>query len=337
MRLLRSFAISIAVAAAIFAAFDPIFDAWLPHFARLRANFSATYLQRELETARGGDPVVVLGDSVLWGYGVASADSAIGRIRRRRANWQNFAYPGGSPVNSLTMFRLLRAARITPRLVVFNVNQKTFNPLDSAFGHLHPAVEDLVSADEIDVSDERLLPSLPQTLDARLERAIGRFWHFYGMRADLRDALFDESDAATRVKRSIELWSRTADTIARAHRPKTADFQDVYDLTPLDEDNSSFRALETLARSLARAGVPALAVLTPTNHALLHDYIDDPVYRSNLRATRTMLRRFGVDVVDLDAAFAAGEFIDNDHLTAAGNARLAALLSAAVDERRRRR
>ena len=44
-----------------------------------------------------------------------------------------------------------------------------------------------------------------------------------------------------------------------------------------------------------------------------------------------MLERAGIRVLDLDAAFRADEFIDNDHLTAEGNARLARLLAAAAD------
>jgi hypothetical protein len=40
-----------------------------------------------------------------------------------------------------------------------------------------------------------------------------------------------------------------------------------------------------------------------------------------------MLERGGVRVIDLDRAFPATAFIDNDHLTAAGNVRLATLLA----------
>jgi len=70
----------------------------------------------------------------------------------------------------------------------------------------------------------------------------------------------------------------------------------------------------------------AVAILTPTNHGLLHQYIDVPDYSANLQILRRALERRGVRVLNYDSAFAPNEFIDNDHLTAAGNARLADML-----------
>ena len=82
---------------------------------------------------------------------------------------------------------------------------------------------------------------------------------------------------------------------------------------------------ETIAL-LARDHIPAIAILTPTNHTLLHEFIDVPEYEKNLAFTHKLLASGGVRVIDLDKAFKAAEFIDNDHLTAAGNQRLAGTL-----------
>jgi hypothetical protein len=73
--------------------------------------------------------------------------------------------------------------------------------------------------------------------------------------------------------------------------------------------------------------IPAVAILTPTNHTLLHEYIDAPQYRSNLAYVRRILTGNGVRVVDLDSAFGPHDFFDNDHLTAAANHRFARTLA----------
>ena len=85
--------------------------------------------------------------------------------------------------------------------------------------------------------------------------------------------------------------------------------------------------LALLVAALRDAHIPAVAILTPTNHALLHPYVDTPQYAGNLAYVRRLIERSGARVVDLDRAFAPAEFLDNDHLTAAGNRRLARRLA----------
>jgi hypothetical protein len=302
---------------------------FFPRFDRLRYNFSAAYLARELRSAP--DPsVIVLGDSTLWGYGVDGPQSAIGRIEMVRPHWENLAYAGGSPVNTLAMLHLLIDRHVHPRIVLFNVNQKQFNSEDSAYARLHPAVEELSWGLLTPQERSEIEPALAQTMDARLDRGIARYSALYGMRADIRDALFNESDAAHRVQDIVESISGTAAARADAHRPKPADFEGTYDLTPLDTTNTSFAALTQVGRLIENERLTAVAILTPTNHALLHDYIDSPAYRANLATTERCLRSYGIRVLDLDAAFPQKDFIDNDHLTVDGNARLAAILEREI-------
>jgi hypothetical protein len=74
--------------------------------------------------------------------------------------------------------------------------------------------------------------------------------------------------------------------------------------------------------------ISVVAFMTPTNHQLLHEYIDIPEYRANGTFLKRLLEGRGVRVLDLDATFPASAFLDNDHLTAAGQQRLATRLHA---------
>jgi hypothetical protein len=107
-------------------------------------------------------------------------------------------------------------------------------------------------------------------------------------------------------------------------------FEGTYNLVPLDESNVGVHFLERAADLLQRRHVELVAFLTPTNHALLHDYIDNRQYRANEAYLARLLERRGARVLDLDHAFPTGEFFDNAHLTAAGQRRLASLLAQAL-------
>src|SRR5262249_33431781 len=152
----------------------------------------------------------------------------------------------------------------------------------------------------------------------------------YGLRADLRELAFGDVDAVHAVQAVIESATGARARRALAHRPTTEAFEGTYDLTPLEATNVGFRFLDLIAGTLQRERIPAVAILTPTNHRLLHDYIDVPEYTANLRASERVVAARGVRVVDWDAAFPSGQFIDNDHLTAEGNRRLASRLQAAL-------
>jgi hypothetical protein len=327
--LLRPLAIALAVAAALALVSDAVFVATFPSAPRLSANFSSAFVALELARLRAQPPeTIVLGDSVLWGYDVSATQAVPALLQRSDARVANFTYEGGSPVNTYAMLRTMLARGVRPARVVFNLNQKTFNAADNAYSVVHPASWELARP-LVSARDARLVttPSDAQTPDARLDRAIARIWSLYGMRADLREALFGDVDVAHALDASLER-ATGADARRRiAHRATASAFEGTYDLSPLDDTNVSVHFLKRTIALLAAERIPAIAILTPTNHTLLHAYIDVPQYAANLAYVHRLLARGGVRVVDVDRAFGPADFFDNDHLTANANVRLAAILA----------
>jgi len=311
--------------AATLALVDAAVRAAFPALPRLEDNFSAAYLARAIDRGGVTNHVVFLGDSVLWGYRLPAAETATAELARRGVPVTNLSFEGGSMANTYAMLRVMAVRGARPRAVVFNVNVKEFNAADSAYRTLYPAVETL-AWQELTPQERALLQrTRPQTADAAVDRVLSRWWSLYGMRADVRELLFGAPDAATAVQGALgQASGRNARTEA-AHRPTAERFLGTYDLAPLAADNVEVVFLRKTAALLAAANVPAVAILTPANHALLHDYIDVPDYAAQLRSIRAALGP-RVRVLDYDRAFSAREFIDNDHLTAAGNRRLAEML-----------
>jgi hypothetical protein len=330
MGTLRNALGGICVAFLLLAVVDVAVRLGFPRSDRLNENFSSTYLHREIDALRGSSPTVVLGDSALWGYGLPAQRSALSLLRRQGIPNENLSYEGGSPPNTYAMLRALLRDGVRPRLVVFNVNQKEFNPMDSAYRQLHPSVERLAWS-ALDRSERALLkPTQPSGSDQALQRIVESTWQLYGMRNDLREWLFGDVDAVHVAQGAIERISGTAGRRRAAHRPTAEAFEGTYDLTPLNASDVSFRFLALVADLLHRNRIPALAILTPTNHVLLHQYVDTPEYAANLRASTFLLRSRGIEVLNLDDAFPGTDFIDNDHLNAAGNVRLAKVLRSAL-------
>ncbi len=334
MAALRSLALTFLVFTVLVAASDRIFLARLAPPARLDDNFSPAFLRYTLARLHDATPAtVVLGDSVLWGYDLAPSQTAVSLLRDRGIDAVNLAYEGGSPVNTYAMLEALKLARVEPRRVVFNVNEKTFNASDGAYATVRPSVLTLIS-DRVSPADAALFANARpgRTAEAALDDAVCSVWQLYAMRSDVREALFGDVDAAHALAALLRRLTGASTRAALAHKPAPERFEGTYDLTPLDERNVSVHFLERGAALLRAQRIPAIAILTPTNHALLHEYVDNPQYARNLAYVRTLLERRGVRVVDLDRAFRVEDFIDNDHLTARANARLANLIAAELAE-----
>jgi lysophospholipase L1-like esterase len=330
MGALRNAVLGLLVALGILAALDVGVRLWLPYTDRLNANFSADYLARETDALRGTHPIVVLGDSVLWGYGLRADQAAPALLRRRGLPVANLSYEGGSLPNTYAMLRLLLAEGVQPRLVVFNVNQKEFNAVDSAYATLHPSVEKLSWKLLPTSARAALQPTQSASGTGALQRGIESVWQLYGMRTDLRELLFGDVDAAHAVLDQVQRLSGEHAREQLAHRPTPDKFEGTYDLSPLAPDNVGMQYLRLVTDLLRQRHIAAVAILTPTNHTLLHEYIDVPQYQANLAVTRRALTAGGVRVLDLDAAFPATEFLDNDHLDARGNVVLADRLEPAM-------
>ena len=154
----------------------------------------------------------------------------------------------------------------------------------------------------------------------------------YGLRSDIREVMYGDVDAVHALNRGLQRASGASARRDAAHRPTAERFEGTYDLTPLarSPDNVSLTFLRKTAALLAQRHIRAFAVLTPTNHALLHAYIDSPAYDENLRSVTALLERRGITVLDYDRSIPAAQFVDNDHLTAAGNRTFAALIASAL-------
>jgi lysophospholipase L1-like esterase len=304
----------------------------VPHLLRLEADFSAAYLRRVVAADRAAGKVVVLGDSALWGYRLDPQVTAAAILSGKGWPIENLSYEGGSTANTYAVLRILTAAGVHPKLVIFNVNLKEFNADDSAYQTLHPAVERLAWP-LLSPSERALLkPTAPQTLDAKIDRALGRVWFLYGARSDIRDLIFGQSDAADALKGVVNSLSGESAREAAAHVPTPDKFLGTYDLSPLDSKNVEVLFLHKIVDLLHDEHIPAVAILTPTNHTLLHDYIDTPDYQAQLAYVTRVLRASGVTVLNYDRRFVASEFLDNDHLTQAGNAKLATMLQKDIPQ-----
>lgn len=328
LSVLRALATTALVFSALLALLDLAVVRSFPRLERFSDNFSAAYLQREVATLAKDPPeAFFLGDSVLWGYRLRPEQDVVSLLNRRGLQARNLAFEGGSPANTYAMLRLLEANGVHPARVVFNVNQKEFNAADSAYQRLHPSLEalavPLLSPSEI----ADLTPSTKRdSFEAKLDAAISAHWRFYALRSDIRETLFSNLDASHAIDDAVQTLSGAKARLEAAHRPTPDRFEGTYDLSPLDSQNVSVKFLRKIATLLAKNKIPSVAILTPTNHSLLHDYVDAPEYDKNLQYVRALLERNGVRVVNLDRTFKAAEFIDNDHLTAAGNQHLAEIL-----------
>lgn len=306
---------------------------WVPNPARLPETFSPAYLQRYADSLRSDrNLVVVLGDSVLWGYKIPQQDSLPALLARQLPHDRivNLSYEGGSTTNSEMVLRYLLSCGVRPRLVIFNVNSKEMNPGDSAYRRLQPALE-LAShsiLEPVDRADLTLLP--PKQINDRIGDFVERWWRLYRYRVDIRAHIFGTDDMATYL---TALANRVTGYTARReaeHRPTADRFFATYDMTPLDDSNVAFRRMKRMAKELHDNRIASLAFLSPTNHPLLHEYIDVPEYQDNLRTVSRTLLAGGVPVVNLDRAIPGSEFIDNDHMTPEGNRLLLRLLLPSI-------
>ena len=317
LRSLATTAIVLAVALAIVAAENVVIAAYVPHLGRLATDFSPAFLRREIDalSSRPAD-AVFFGDSVLWGYELHPSETAVSLLAARGCACTNLAFKSGNPPNDYALARIFHARGVRPRVVVLEVNQRVLSGADPEYRSLHPGVAALANA-YLTGADRAVLdvPRANGGIGGALDDAAARASLLYATRSDIRDMLYPAADPP-------------------APRVTAAMFEGSYDLSPLTARNVGVRYLERTVSSLRADGIPVVAFLTPTNHTLLHEYIDSGSYDANGRFLQALLQRRGARVVDLDRAFPAQDFIDNDHLTAAGQRRLAASLEPLLHQAR---
>jgi hypothetical protein len=302
--------VALCVTAALVVLENVTLATFFPHLPRFTTDFSAAYLSREIDAVGSGPPAAVfLGDSVLWGYRLPADEIAVSLLQARGCTCPNFSFKSGSPANDYALARLFVARKIHPRTIVIEVNQAVLNQADTEYQTLHPAIADL--AGPLLTPQERALLTIPAT-PGRLERIASSLSMLYAMRSDIRETVFGDVAPPPAQRLTPDL------------------FEGTYDLAPLNAKNVGVTFLAKTADLLRAAGIPAVAFLTPTNHALLHDFIDNRQYDDNERFMNHLLASRGVRVVDFDRAIPKDEFLDNAHLTATGQRRLASLLAGAI-------
>jgi hypothetical protein len=322
---LRSRYVAVAIVAAlasfcaIVAAENLAVAAFVASMPRFVTDFSPAFLRYAVGRAAKPGETVFLGDSVLWGYRLAAERNAVALLAARGCACRNLAFKSGNSANDYLIARLLTGAPQRPSRVVIEINQASFNKTNDDYANLHPAVASAAS-EYLSPAERAMLAPFDdaKALARSAERSLPAVSSVYAFRSDLREWLFGDTPSVALPRLNADL------------------FAGVYDLVPLDESNVGVHFLEKTADALRSARVPLVAFMTPTNHALLHDYIDNALYRNNEAYLRRLLEARGARVVDFDRAVPADEFFDNAHLTAAGQERLARLLASSLglDERR---
>lgn len=196
--------------------------------------------------------------------------------------------------------------------MVVEVNQMLFNQADPWFKSLHPAVAAL-GGSLLTPSDRGLLKPYSVAAPAGIMNLVNRYVLAYSMRSDIRDLLANNDTQKAAVP------NVNAD-----------DLIGTYDLDPLTEQNVGVHFLDETVKALTGAGIPVIAIMTPTNHVLMHEYIDVPEYDANVKYVANVLKGDGARVINLDRAFAADEFVDNDHLNQKGQQHLSSILSGDI-------
>jgi hypothetical protein len=300
----------LTVLASVFAQ-NVLIARFFPHMSRLATQFSPAYLRRELGwLGQGSRRTVFLGDSIVWGFRLPPEAAAVSLLRSAGCACVNLAYKHGSPANYYALARLLQAHGVRPAAVVIEVNRADFSPDSSGYRTLGGSVAQLAGP-LLDESDRQTLRSEPGGARARIDRALSSFSLLYAMRLDIHEAMYGDNDPDP---------PRLTPALIRR----------IFDLPALGGTNVSVRYLTKTLDTLRAAGTPVLAFLVPMNHGALDPYVDRGTYRNNSAYLRRLLERGGARVLDFDSAFPSGEFVDEAHLNASGQRRLAVLLGAAL-------
>ncbi len=308
---------------------DLALSAWNRWPDRLPEHFSSSYLQRYATQSGLGSSLVVLGDSELWGYGVAAADSPVAQLARGLAGTRvtNLAYEAQTPINADFVLRYLLARGVRPRAVLVELNPAAFNQTAVGYDTLNATVAELAVPALVEPFDRGRLDGAalrPVSAGDRLDRFVAEHWLLYGSRVDLHQALFGDADLASALHRHVE------PLLQPAPPPRSAPYAATYDLTPLDAGNVSYAYADHLFRTLAAHRIPAIVVLPPVNHAILHAYIDNAAYADNLRRIARLAAGYHLTVVNFDRLLDGRYFLDNTHVNRAGAERFARALSRPV-------
>ncbi|HZO94686.1 MAG TPA: hypothetical protein VFB22_13100 [Candidatus Baltobacteraceae bacterium] len=321
--------VSLFVSAALLLLTDLLLGAWRPGGLRLPSHFSGDYLRSYALEHAAGPGLVVLGDSEMWGYGVAAAASPVAQLERTLGRpVDNLTYEAETPINEDFVLRLLLAHGIRPRAVIVEINSASFNETAVEYDRLNAALAEVALPALLEPFDAGRLDDAQRTHvptpGERLDRFVAAHWRLYGRRVDLHQALFGDADLAG------ALFARVHPLLQPNDATGSGRYAAMYDLTPLDRDNVDFAYAGHLFAMLAKHRIPGIVLLPPVNHALLHRYVDNAAYDANRRRVARLAQASGLAVLDLDRLLPSQDFIDNTHLNAAGGDRLARAIAPHV-------
>jgi hypothetical protein len=114
-----------------------------------------------------------------------------------------------------------------------------------------------------------------------------------------------------------------------------AQFAASYDVVPLDSpEATNFQLTQRLAQQAGqlKGQIPTLVLVSPQNQAMLGALLQTPSYQQLTSALQSTFAAHSVPLLQLDRdpAFLSSMFLDQDHLTRAGNQLLAARLAEAL-------
>jgi len=300
------FAIAIAVTVALVALQNAALDAFFPQLSRVTHDFSPAYLSRYVGQMAAMPPqTIFMGDSIAWGYRLPDDANAVSILKSEGCACLNLAFNLENPTNEYALIRLMQHEGVRPKAIVLQLDQVAFNPQTMEYRALRDQVYE-VTKGVLEPEDLALFHAPKSGFRDRLDRAFARVSRLYALRADAREALVGEPPERL------------------SHVP----FRRFYSLAPLDERNVGIHYLERSLDLLRAAGTPVTAFLAPTNHVAFGADASDPRYLANAAYVERILAKHGARVLRLDALFGPGDFLDDVHLSAAGQRKLASILGA---------
>lgn len=317
--------------------------------------------QQRLIAARAGGPadaldVVLIGDSVLGSVNNAPGERladylgpALGEAVGQRPVRVFSLAAGGAHASDVygLVRRLLVRLEATPAqtrnlVVVLSSNVVFFSRRQSQPTMLAPCLLDGIR-DAYPLRRQLSLPVEPSPLERRLASWLASHFYLYQQRRKLAESWFGgpprqalRESLQRGLRRGLtpdeprELGNRSW----RLRGLSGESYAPNYDfIPPASKDALNYRATEELAAWLGRhPELPVLVMLNPQNHALVGAYTRRAEYQALTAAIESSFRGQGVRYVsyDRDPGISPEMFLDNDHLTAAGNRALARKIAVDV-------
>lgn len=116
------------------------------------------------------------------------------------------------------------------------------------------------------------------------------------------------------------------------HGPAARSYLSKY-CRPITSDNFNGQHYREVMQELQRAGTPALTYLTPQNPGITNVVLTREQYGDGRRVMRSFFQGYGIPYCDFSELVPDPFFVDNDHMLAGGNRRLALALADEIAPR----